>query len=102
MIFSRTASRARNEILSTVASDIHAIDVKRSDLGLCVTLTLYDVEEFGNRKTHYDYDVSVSTVELMKILRVLADSDFIEEHEVAESFRGDVSTMVKLINRVSR
>lgn len=98
MKISRTASRARNNISNEVVADIHSVSVGERNGNACFVVSMSDVEEFGNSKTHYDYDVSFSVSEFIDFVKAAASCAAPEADLIRKELSPQLAKLIKLVN----
>ena len=98
MRLSRTASRARNGIENSVNFDHPKYRLSQHDDGFLLIVSDSDVQEFGNPKTHYDYEVSVSLSDLVGMIDAAAKSEGDGKEYVKKELEGHLGKLIKLVN----
>lgn len=98
MKLKRTAARARNGIVSSTKLDSPSFDICKEDCAYSFVISSTDVPEFGNPKTHYDYQVLVSPWDLIKLIETAANSEGEAKEHIKSELAGHLGKLIKLLN----
>ncbi len=98
MKLNRTAARARNGIVSSTQFHEPTFRIHQEDDDYSLVVSAIDVPEFGNPKTHYDYQVLVSLPDLIKLIESAANSKGEAKEHVKKSLEGHLGKLIKLVN----
>lgn len=98
MRLSRTASRARNGIVNSVRFDGPEYRLSQEGDNFHLVVTASDVQEFGNPKTHYDYEVLVSLSDLAGLIEAATKSEGDGKKYVKKELEGHLGKLIKLVN----
>lgn len=98
MKVSRTASRARNGIVNSTNFKNSISRIHQDVEGVRLIISSNDVPEFGNPKTHYDYEVSMSLSELVTLIESAANAKGEIREAVKKEIGCSLGQLIKLIN----